>query len=71
MERDTALARGAEFAAQIRKLQDEDVSRFLSRHIRRRDLHQVVANLNEAALSKDNQGSKSAQAALWKLGFTD
>ena len=58
-------------AANIAKLQKTELDRFLRDHLRKRDLHIVVANLNEAALSRDRSKSKMARNALVKLGFTD
>lgn len=71
MEWDSASAAGADIAAKITDLQNEELDRFFRDHLRRRDLHQVVANLNETALSKDNPASQGARNALKKLGFTD
>lgn len=71
MEWDSASASGADIAAKITDLQTEELDRFFRDHIRRRDLHEVVANLNETALSKDNPKSENARKALKRLGFTD
>ena len=71
MEWDSAISSGVDIAAKITNLQREELDKFFRDHLRRRDLHLVVANLNEAALSKDNPGSESARIALRKLGFTD
>ena len=71
MEWDSASASGADIAAKITGLQVEELDRFLRDHLRRRDLHQVVANLNETALCKDSPASQVARNALKKLGFTD
>lgn len=71
MEWDSAAAKGVDFAAKIAELQTEEVDRFFRQHLRRRDLHEVIANLNEAVLSKDNPRSESARNALKRLGFTD
>lgn len=71
MEWDSASASGADIAAKITDLQTEELDRFFRDHIRRRDLHEVVANLNEAALSKDNPKSEKARKALKRLGFID
>ena len=60
-----------DIAADIAKLQKQELDRFLRDRIWNRDLHRVVANLNEAALSKDNPNSEVARNALAKLGFTD
>lgn len=71
MEWDSALSNSVDIAAKITDLQTDELDRFFRDHLRRRDLHQVVANLNEAVLSKDNPRSESARKALKKLGFTD
>lgn len=71
MKWESASAAGADIAAKITNLQSEELDRFLRDHLRRRDLHLVVANLNETALSKDNPGSQGARNALKRLGFTD
>ena len=71
MEWDSASASGADMAAKITDLQREELDTFFRDHLRRRDLHAVVANLNETALSKDNPRSESARNALKRLGFTD
>ncbi len=71
MEWDSASANGADMAARITDLQREELDKFFRDHIRRRELHAVVANLNETALSKDNPWSENARNALKRLGFTD
>lgn len=71
MEWDSASFDGTDMAATITNLQREELDRFFRHHLKRRDLHQVVANLNETALSKDNPRSERARVALRKLGFTD
>ncbi|MEM7719088.1 MAG: hypothetical protein AAF222_07775 [Pseudomonadota bacterium] len=71
MEWDSTSKRGAEIAAQITGLQKEELDKFFRDHLRRRDLHLVVANLNEAALAKDNPRSEHARTALKRLGFPD
>jgi hypothetical protein len=71
MEWDSASAKGADIAAAITNLQNEELDRFFRDHLRRRDLHRVVANLNETALSKNNPRSEGARKALKRLGFTD
>lgn len=71
MEWDFASSNGVDIAARITDLQSDELDKFFRDHIRRRDLHAVVANLNEAALSKDNPLSETARNALKRLGFTD
>lgn len=71
MEWDTASGRGSDIAAQITDLQKEELDKFFRDHLRRRQLHRVVANLNEAVLAKDNPQSENARKALKRLGFTD
>ena len=71
MEWESAAAKGADIAAKITDLQAEELNKFLRDHLMRRDLHRVVANLNETALSKDNPSSTQARDALTKLGFVD
>ena len=71
MEWDYSITKGADIAARIADLQAEELDTFFRNHLRRRDMHRVVANLNEAALSKDNPRSASARTALKRLGFTD
>lgn len=71
MEKNRREPDGADIAAQIANLQKDEVDRFLREHLRRRDLHQVVANLNESAVSKDAPRSHAARKALKRLGFTD
>lgn len=71
MEWDSASSKGAEIAAKITDLASEELDAFFRDHLRRRDLHSVVANLNAAALSKDNPLSASARKALVRLGFPD
>lgn len=71
MEWDSASAAGADWAAKITDLQNDELDVFLRDHLRRRDMHLVVANLNEVALSKDNPRSERARKALKKLGFAD
>lgn len=71
MTRDNDAALGGEIADRIAGLQAEELNRFLRIHLRQRDLHRVVANLNAAALSKRAPVAGNAQAALRRLGFTD
>ncbi|MGR3513016.1 MAG: hypothetical protein ACU0GG_09645 [Paracoccaceae bacterium] len=71
MEWDSASPQGADMAAKITDLQRDELDRFFRDHLRKRDMHLVVANLNEAALSKDNPRSAAARKALKRLGFTD
>lgn len=71
MEWDSASTHGKDIAARITSFQKEEVERFLREHLRRRDLHEVVANLNETALSKDGFRATEAREALQKLGFAD
>jgi hypothetical protein len=71
MEWDSALSNGVDIAAKITNLQREELDTFFRDHLKRRDLHLVVANLNETALSKNNPRSESARLALRKLGFTE
>ena len=68
---DSATSVGMDIAAKITDLQKEELEKFFRDHLKRRDLHQVVANLNETALAKDNPGSSAARDALRKLGFAD
>ncbi len=65
------MLNGADIAAKIAGLQKEELDRFMREHLRRRDLHEVVANLNASALAKDNPNSGAARKALIRLGFTD
>ncbi len=60
-----------DIAAKIADLQKDELEKFMRDHLRRKDLHKVVANLNESALSKDNPSSHAARLALRRLGFTD
>ena len=60
-----------DIAAKISDLQKDELDRFFREHLRRRDLHRVVANLNECALSKDDPESATARKALKRLGFPD
>lgn len=71
MMRDTAAALGGEIAERIARLQAEELDDFVRRHLRRRDLHDVVANLNAAVLSKTGTAANSARQALERIGFTD
>lgn len=71
MTRDFASTPGKDIAARITNLQKDEVQHFLRDHLRRRDLHEVVANLNETALSKDGLRAIEAREALQKLGFAD
>mgnify|MGYP001612544537 CR=1 FL=1 len=71
MEWDSASSKGTDFAAKIAGLQKDELDRFFRDHLHRRDLHRVVANLNESVLSKDNPRSEAARKALKRLGFTD
>jgi len=71
MEWESASANGDDIAAKITGLQRDELDKFFRDHLRRRDMHLVVANLNEAALSKDNPRSENARKALKRLGFTD
>ena len=71
MEWDSTSSKGADIAAKIAGLQKDELDKFFRDHLHRRDLHRVVANLNERALSKDAAHSKEARRALKKLGFTD
>ena len=71
MEWDSASSRAADIAAKITDLQKDELDKFFRDHLRRRDLHEVVANLNETALAKGNPRSESARNALKRLGFTD
>ncbi len=64
MAQDTAAIRIAE-------LYERDLEIFLAQQLRRRTLHEVVAELNESALSKTDPNSPTARAALKKLGFPD
>jgi len=58
-------------ATRIAELFQQDLEVYLSQQLRQRTLHQVVSDLNEAALSKTNPNSKTAKAALRRLGFAD
>lgn len=60
-----------EIANKIADLQKDELEKFMRDHLRRKDLHKVVANLNESALAKDNPNSTVARLALRRLGFTD
>ncbi len=68
---DSGPMNDTDIAAKIYDLQKDELDRFFREHLRRRDLHRVVANLNESALSKDNPRSATARKALKKLGFPD
>ncbi|MEM7752803.1 MAG: hypothetical protein AAF230_05260 [Pseudomonadota bacterium] len=68
---DSATSNIGDMAARIANLQREELDKFFRDHLKRRDLHLVVANLNETALSKDNPRSEHARVALRKLGFTE
>lgn len=65
------MLNGADIAAKIAGLQKDELDKFMRDHLRRRDLHEVVANLNASALSKDNPSSVEARKALKRLGFID
>ncbi|MEM9426255.1 MAG: hypothetical protein AAGA06_06095 [Pseudomonadota bacterium] len=71
MEWDLESSNSGDIAARITNLQREELDKFFRDHLKRRDLHEVVANLNEAALSKDNSLSENARVALRKLGFAE
>lgn len=71
MEWDSASSEGARIAARIAALQQDELDRFFREHLQRRDLHRVVANLNESAVAKDNPNSEAARKALKRLGFPD
>jgi len=61
----------ANAATRIADLFEKDIEVFLTQQLRSRKLHDVVAELNEAALSKTDPNSPAARAALKKLGFPD
>ncbi len=71
MEKMSAPKPAADLADKIAKFQTSELERFLRDHLQRRDLHQVVANLNEAAVSKGNPKAEDARKALKRLGFVD
>lgn len=71
MEWDQTSGDGAAIAAKIADLQAEELDRFFRERLRTRDLHKVVANLNEMALSKADPKSANARRALTRLGFPD
>lgn len=71
MEWDTSSANGAKLAAKIDDLKHDELDRFFRERLRKRELHQVVAGLNETALAKDSPYSDRARKALKRLGFTD
>ncbi|MEM6385338.1 MAG: hypothetical protein AAF718_03780 [Pseudomonadota bacterium] len=60
-----------DLAAKISDLQKDELDRFFREHLRNRDMHTVIANLNEAVLAKDGLRSENALKALKKLGFTE
>ena len=70
MARDSYVADLTDIAGTIARLPAEDLAGFIEANIRKRSLHRVVANLNEAALSKTSQ-SGVARSALRRLGFAD
>lgn len=71
MQWDSASSDVSDLAARIAGFQKDELDKFYREHIRRRDLHRVVANLNASALSSDNPRSATARQALKKLGFPD
>lgn len=62
---------GHDLGAKISNLQKDELDRFFREHLRNREMHTVVANLNEAVLAKDGLRSENARKALKKLGFTE
>ena len=60
-----------DMSARIADLFAKDLELFLSQELSRRPLTDVVADLNETALSRTNPNSSTARAALSKLGFPD
>lgn len=60
-----------DIATKITDFQKDELDRFLRDHLRRKDLHRVVANLNASVLSKDSPRSTAARRALARLGFPD
>ncbi len=71
MEWDSASANGMDIATKISDFQKDELERFMRDHLRRKDLHRVVANLNASVLSKDSPRSKAARTALNRMGFPD
>ena len=71
MAQEPKLIEAADMAAEIAEFQKDELDTFVRRHLRQRDLHQVVANLNESVLSEDNPRSQRARNALKLLGFPD
>ncbi len=65
------MLNGTDIADKIAGLQKEELDKFMRDRLRKRDLHEVVANLNESALSKDHPNSARARAALKRMGFAD
>ena len=68
---DVSTSTGDLLAEEIVRLKREELQRFMRQHLRRRDLHTVVANLNETALSKDSPSSEAARKALKLMGFAE
>jgi len=68
---DVKTSEGEGLAAKIAGLQQEEVRDFMRQHLRRKDLHKVVANLNEEVLRKGNPNSEAARKALKRLGFAE
>ena len=62
---------GDDLAVKIANLQRDELRDFMRQHLRRRDLHKVVANLNDVVLRKGNPNSDAARTALKRLGFAE
>ncbi|MCG6884844.1 MAG: hypothetical protein LJE62_13930 [Silicimonas sp.] len=71
MERNSASTSSADIAARIAEFRADELDTFMREHLRKRDLHRVVANLNKVVLSKDVRASRSARKALKRMGFPD
>ncbi len=65
------MLNGSDIATKIAELQKDELDRFMRESLRRKDLHEVVANLNESAIAKDSPNADAARYALKRLGFTD
>ncbi len=56
-------------ARRINDLSAAELHEFVQQRLSKRELHQIVRQLNQAVLSKAPDNSGVARAALQKLGF--
>lgn len=71
MEQEPKPIAAADMAAEIAEFRKDELDNFVRSHLRHRDLHKVVANLNESVLSEDDPRAQRARNALKLLGFPD